>query len=328
MAASPAAQDPAMPPTRHAPPRTKALLILNRKARHGRTGAAGALDRLRAAGFELIEEPVGQPTVVPQIIRHNRDRVDVVIIGGGDGTLTMAVDGLVDAGLPLGVIPLGTANDLAHTLGLPTDPVAAAEVIAAGYLKPIDLGWVNGTHFFNVASVGLSSGITRKLDRRRKSRLGVLAYVIAAAQVGWHARPFAADIVTESETIRVRTAQVTVGNGRYYGGGLTVDETATIDDGVLQLVSLEIERWWQIIPLLPHLWRGTLSGSSHVRTLRGRQFEVRPLKKRKKIVMADGEVSGRAPAQFRIVPRALLVYVPTPGGRWGGGGEGGANAPI
>ena len=62
MAASPAAREPAMSPTRDPLTRTKALVILNRKARHGRTGAAGALDRLRAAGFELIEEPVGQPT--------------------------------------------------------------------------------------------------------------------------------------------------------------------------------------------------------------------------------------------------------------------------
>jgi YegS/Rv2252/BmrU family lipid kinase len=310
MAASPAAQ--AMTPARHPTGRTKALLILNRKARHGRTGAAAALDRLRAAGVELIEEPVRQPTELPQLIRHLRDRVNAVVIGGGDGTLTMAVDGLVDAGLPLGIIPLGTANDLAHTLGLPLDPVAAADVITAGHRTSIDLGWVNGTHFFNVASVGMSSAITRRLSRRAKSRWGVLAYLFAAARVAYHARPFSAEIVTASETFRVHTVQVTVGNGRYYGGGLTVDETATIDDGVFHLVSLEIERWWQIVPLLPGLRRGTLSGAPHVRTLRGGTFEVRPVKKRKHVVMADGEVAGRAPAHFRIVPRALSVYVPAP----------------
>lgn len=312
MAVSPATPDAATRPSRNGATHTKALLILNRQARHGRTGSGPALDRLRAAGFELIEEPVGHPTELPQLIRRHQGRVDSVIIGGGDGTLTMAVDGLVDVKLPLGVLPLGTANDLARTLGLPTDPVAAADVIAQGHLKQIDLGWVNGTHFFNVASVGLSSGITRRLDRGRKSRWGVLAYPLAAARVLYYARPFTADIVTGSGTVRVRTFQVTVGNGRYYGGGLTVDEASGIDDGVLHLFSLEAERWWQIIPLLPSLWRGTLKGSPHVRTMSGRAFEVRPVKKRTKHIIADGEIVGRAPAHFRIVPRALSVYVPAP----------------
>jgi diacylglycerol kinase (ATP) len=312
MAAAPAAQNATARPVRPGISRTRALLILNRHARHGRTGAAAAVDRLQAAGFELIEEAADQPTELPQLIRRYQDRVDAVVIGGGDGTLTMAVDGLVDARLPLGVLPLGTANDLARTLGLPTDPAAAADVIAGGHLKAVDLGWVNGTHFFNVAAVGLSAAITRHLDPRRKSRWGVLAYPITAARVLYHARPFTADLVTETETIRVRTVQVTVGNGRYYGGGLTIDEAAGIDDGVLHLLSLEVERWWQLIPLLPGLCRGTLRGAKHVRTLRGRAFEVRPLKKRKKAVTADGEVCGRAPARFRIVPGAISVYVPPP----------------
>ena len=144
--------------------------------------------------------------------------MDAVVIGGGDGTLTLAVDGLVDVKLPLGIIPLGTANDLARTLGLPTDPVAAADIIAGGHLKPIDLGWVNGTHFFNVASVGLSTGITRRLDRRR-GQVGRPGLPDRGRRVIYHARPFTADIVTGSGMIRVHTFQITVGNGRYQAAG-------------------------------------------------------------------------------------------------------------
>jgi diacylglycerol kinase (ATP) len=305
MSPTPTAAPPANTGTR-----TRALLILNRKAHGGRSDPAPALDRLRAAGIELVDDPVERPSELPAVIRRHQDRVDCVIIGGGDGTLTMAVDGIVDAKLPLGILPLGTANDLARTLGLPIDPVAAADVIIQGHRRPIDLGWVNGTHFFNVASVGLSTGITRRLTRRRKGRWGVFAYLFAAGQVVWHARPFAAEIVTPSETIQVRTVQITVGNGRHYGGGMTVDESARIDDGVLDLVSLEIERWWQIVPLLPALRRGTLTEARHVRTIRGREFEVRPAKKRKMKVMADGELASRAPAHFRLIPQALTVFVP------------------
>lgn len=294
--------------------RTRALLIVNRKARFGKSDVSSALDRLHGAGIDLYEERVEVPTQLAPLVRRYRDRADAVIIGGGDGTLTMAADGLLDAQLPLGILPLGTANDLARTLGLPTDPVAAADVIVAGHQRRIDLGWVNGTHFFNVATVGLGVGISRRLNRERKGRWGVLAYLFAAAQVVLRARPFAADIRTETETIRVRTAQVTVGNGRHFGGGMTVDAAATLDDGTLHLVSLEAERWWQLVALLPAMWRGTQWKERHIRNLSGREFEVSIVKKRRKKVTADGEVSSRTPALFRVVPRALSVFVPAPAG--------------
>ena len=197
--------------------RTRALLLVNRHSRRGKDDLSSVLARLRAAGLDLVEGSVERPSQLSEIIRHHRGRVDAVIVGGGDGTLTMAADGLVDSQLPLGILPLGTANDLARTLNLPLDPIAAAEVIAAGHRRRIDLGVVNGTHFFNVATVGLGVGVTRRLSRERKSRWGVLAYLFTAARVVLRARPFAADIRTETETIRVRTVQVTVGNGRHFG---------------------------------------------------------------------------------------------------------------
>lgn len=311
MATSPSPADQLDVPT----PRTRirALFLINRKARRGKGDLSATLDRLRQAGIDLVEEHVEVPSQLAQVIRQSRDRMDAIVIGGGDGTLTMAVDGLVDAQLPLGIIPLGTANDLARTLNLPLDPVAAADVIAAGRQRRIDLGWVNGTHFFNVATVGLGVGVTRRLNRELKSRWGVLAYLFAALQAVGRARPFAADIRTEAETIRVRTIQVMVANGRHFGGGMTVDQAAAIDDGALDLVSLEVERWWQLVGLLPAMWRGTRARNRHVRALRGREFEIVPVKNRKMRVTADGEVSGRTPALVRIVPHALSVFAPPAG---------------
>ena len=306
-----ASVDPGGPQSTTRATRTKALLLINRNARHGQSDARAALEVLARRGFDVLEEHVDQPRQMSRTIRRARGRVDAVIIGGGDGTLNMAADGLVDVQLPLGILPMGTANDLARTLGIPTHLAAAADVIARGHQKRIDLGWVNGRHFFNVATVGLGAAVTRRLSRERKSRWGSLAYLFAAAQVVVHARPFAAHIRAGGETLRVRTVQITIGNGRHYGGGMTVDATARIDDGMLDLISLEVEHWWQIVRLLPSLRRGTLSGAPHVRTLCGREFEVRTVKKRRRIrVTADGEISGRTPAHFRIVPQALAVFVP------------------
>ena len=94
------------------------------------------------------------------------------LVGGGDGSVNAALAGVMKASLPLGILPLGTANDLARTLGLPSDPVAAAGVILAGHTRRIDVGRVNEHLCLNVASLGLSVAITRGLTADLNQRLG------------------------------------------------------------------------------------------------------------------------------------------------------------
>src|SRR5262249_28277282 len=122
-------------------------------------------------------------------------------------------------------------------------------------------------------------------------------------------RPFAAEIRAGDRSWTVHTIQVAVGNGRHYGGGLTVDESAQIDDGLLHLYSLEVDHWWRGVLLLPALWRGTLGGTRYARVLTGPEFEVRPAK-RPRHVSTDGEIATRTPATFRVTPRALAVFAP------------------
>ncbi len=133
---------------------------------------------------------------------------------------------------------MGNANDLARTLRIPTDCAAACQVIVEGKRRPIDLGWVNGTHFFNVASMGLSVRIARRLTRDRKQRWGVLAYLGCAWEALHEQRPFWARVVCDGLATELHSMQITVGNGRHYGGGMTIVDDATIDDGRLDLYAL------------------------------------------------------------------------------------------
>lgn len=286
----------------------RALFLVNPHARHGEKQFYQAADLLRKLGLELIEEPTKNPRQLPELIRFYQDQVDLVIVGGGDGTLNAAIQGLVDTQLPLGILPLGTANDLARTLKIPPSLPAACEIIANGKVHRIDLGWVNGKYFFNVASLGLSVQITERLNKEAKRRWGVLAYAVTAIKVIWQARPFIAEIRLNGESMRVKTVQIAVGNGRHYGGGMTVAYDATIDDQRLDLYSLEIRHWWQIIGILPTLWRGPHTNETGVRTLSGMAIEVYTRKSR--AINTDGEIMTYTPAQFRVIPKILPVLVP------------------
>jgi diacylglycerol kinase (ATP) len=222
----------------------RALLLVNRHSRQGEKGLPQAISCLEQLGIELIEESTEHFHHLAEVIHQYKHQVDLVIVGGGDGTLNAAVDGLVETQLPLGILPLGTANDLARTLGIPTSLPEACKIIANGEIRRIDLGWVNGKYFFNVASLGLSVKITQKLTKEVKQRWGVLAYAATALQVIWESRPFSANINANGQSISVKTVQIAVGNGRYYGGGMAVVHDATIDDQSLDLYSLEIKHWW------------------------------------------------------------------------------------
>jgi len=286
----------------------RALLLINRHSRKGKENFAQTVDLLNHWDFEIISVPLKKVEDIPFLMEKYRSNIDLVIVGGGDGTLNAMVDVLVETQLPLGIIPLGTANDLARTLGIPNSIAEACRIIAEGNLKYIDLGWVNNKYFFNVASLGLSVKITQKLNKGLKRRLGILAYAWTALQVLSKTRPFTAMIGIDGQNIKVKTLQIAIGNGRYYGGGMPIAHDAQIDDQRLDLYSLEIEHWWQIFPLLWTLPRGQQGLLSWVRTLNGKEIQIQTRKPHS--INTDGEITSTTPAMFRVIPAVLGVYIP------------------
>jgi len=286
----------------------KALLLVNQHSRKGQKLLSQATRQLQSLGFELIVESTNHADELSDTIRRYKNQVELVIIGGGDGTLNCAIEGLIDTKLPFGILPMGTANDLARTLKIPTDLSAACQLIASGKVRLIDLGWVNGQHFFNVASLGLSVQITQRLTKDAKQRWGILAYAVTALQTIWESRPFRAEIKVNNQTFYVKTIQIAIGNGRYYGGGMTVAEDATIDDRRLDLYSLETQHWWEIIALLPAMRQGNHSSWPNVRAFHAQEIEINTSKRRR--INTDGEITTHTPAKFRVIPQALAVIAP------------------
>ena len=185
---------------------------------------------------------------------------------------------------------------------------AAADVIAAGNRRVIDVGSVNGHPFFNVASIGLSVDLARSLTPELKRRWGRAGYALAAMRVLARARRFSAWISEGGETTRVKSLQIAIGNGRHYGGGNVVEEDAAIDDGHLDLYSLEMTDVWKLALGLRTFRSGMHGAWTDVRTARGVEFEITTRTPRE--VNADGEIVTRTPARFRVHPGAVRVFAP------------------
>jgi len=289
----------------------RVLLLHNVKARQGAEALEPVRRSFEAAGFALTIEPFDNLPEIARDIGRLHEAADLIVVCGGDGSIASAAPAVIESGLPLGIIPAGTANDLARTLTIPIDFAAATDLIVQGHRRRIDVGMVNGHAFFNVASIGLSSELAQRLDPDIKKRFGRLGYAVAALRILAGARRFRARIVEKGSTTSVRTYQVAVGNGRLYGGGNVIEETAAIDDGALDLYSLEMRNLWKLALMLRAFRTGTHGAWKEVRTARCVEFDIET--RRPMPINTDGEIVSATPARFRVLPAAVTVFAPPDG---------------
>ena len=288
----------------------RALFIVNPHSRRGKEHSPEVRRRLEDLGLELVADGGEGQQDSSELIRRHRGEIDRVVVAGGDGTLNAVVQGMVGTGLPLAIIPLGTANNLARTLEIPLTMPEACEVAVLGSRRRIDLGRVNDRYFFTTASIGLSVQITEELTSKTKRRWGPLAYGVAAVRALTRSRAFHADIMWPGGSRHSRTVQIVVGNGRYYGSTLPVAADATIDDARLDLYSLEVRHWLEILALAPSLRRGLHGRKDSVEALRATEFKITTVVPRE--INVDGEICQMTPARCRVVAGALEVFAQAP----------------
>jgi YegS/Rv2252/BmrU family lipid kinase len=282
------------------------LVAINRQARNAGANLDPALEIL-GGGAELVVIDAGSGgDFVPQLRAALDGGVDRIVVGGGDGTINSALPLLLERRVPLGILPLGTANDLARSLDVPSDAVEAAKIIAAGHTRRIDVATVNDKPFLNAAGLGFSTTLHRALAPRTKRVLGPLAYPLGVLKHWRSHRPFTVDVEIEGIRRRHRTIQVTVANGRFYGGGATAHEGAAIDDGMLDVVLMQPRSLLRFVLKLPRLRQGRFEDAPAV-TYRAAELMLRT--GRAQAISTDGEESTATPARFRVLPRALEVFV-------------------
>ena len=289
-------------------------MIVNTRSRSGERTFFRALDRLQELGVSLgvtyaIRDPARLPETVQEILGSG---YGLLILGGGDGTVSSVVDFLANRDTVLGLLPLGTANDFARTLEIPQEIEDACLTIAEGKVVDVDLGLAGDNYYVNVASAGLGVEATRALSPWLKKSAGPLAYPVAAVRTFFRHEPFSARLTFpdgdhEPEGYR-RLLQVAVGNGRFYGGGMVVAPESGIDDRTLDVYAIELGRQRDLFGVARYLRSGDfirMDNVHHFRTSRVR-LETDP----ELPISIDGELVTTTPQNFSVVQDALNVLVP------------------
>jgi diacylglycerol kinase (ATP) len=217
----------------------RAALVVNTRSRRGLRLYQAASSQLQAAGFDLLGSfPVHRPAQLDASLTTALDlRPDLLIVGGGDGSISLAARHLAYRDIALGVLPLGTTNNFARTLGIPLNLARAVGVLTHGKVADVDLGQAGGTFFANLVSVGLSGHVAATVRHDLKRLLGRAAYpVTALARLPRH-HPFRATITTGGRHYTLHTHQLNIANGSFHAGRpITADASA--DDGLLLAYSL------------------------------------------------------------------------------------------
>jgi YegS/Rv2252/BmrU family lipid kinase len=282
------------------------VLIVNARARKGQRARDAARACLERDGHHVLVPEVRHGRDISRAIAEQRD-VDVVAVGGGDGTLVAAIAGVRALGVPLAILPLGTTNELARTLGIPFALEAACALVASGTARRIDAACVNDFWFFNEASIGLSTRVARLQTGAMKSRWGLFSMPIATLRAWRSLRPHHLIVESVHGRHEFRTVQMTIANS-YRFGGVVENPDAAIDDGQLDLYSIEIRSWRDVLPVLRAVARRNFPEARNVTTLRSPWFRVSG--RHRHHVAADGERATVIPAEFRVEPAALDVLVP------------------
>ena len=234
---------------------------------------------------------------------------DVVVAAGGDGTVNETINGLARSGLPLGLIPLGTANVLATEIGLRTDPASLARCVALGRPRPVTLGVANGRRFILMAGAGFDAHVVAGVSVPMKRRLGKGAYVLSTL------RQLLVFTFPSYEVLIDNTAQhaasVIVANGRYYGGRFVCAPDASLESATLRVCLFERSGRRATIGYALAMFTGRLPKLSSYRVIEARRIEIRG--RPGEPLQGDGDIIGELDVAIEVLPNALdLIYPPLP----------------
>ena len=305
-------------------PNTMTHLIINPSSGSGLR--RGALVEFRAAlqmqGRELVEYRTRRPADATRYAASIRDKADVVVSWGGDGTAREVASALAGSKVPLLVCPVGTENLLAKELRIPAHPQRLADIVAGGRTVDCDLGIVNGQDFLLIIGIGFDGEVVRRLATVRRGHITHLSYFWPIWRTFWEHDYPRLRIIADGEEIFDDFGMAFVGNISRYAVGLRICRHADYNDGMLDLVVFSCQE--QTALVLHAAWallrRHPLKGNVIYRQFRNAHIET----DRPTVSQTDGDVGPNCPLDISVHPGKLRLLVPSPriaSGLWPWRGE-------
>jgi diacylglycerol kinase (ATP) len=287
--------------------------ILNPRAGTAARRAYNALEEGCGAWREIEVKVTERRGHARELAREAVDRGDpILIVAGGDGTTNEAARATVGTETALAIVPVGSGNGLARSLGIPLRPMPALRALEAGVTRHMDVGHANGRLFLNISGAGFDAAVGVAFQERGAlgGRRGVLTYVALSLQMLFSHRSTPFLLECEGTRLEGRAFLVATANGRQYGGGAVVAPRARLDDGILNLIVIDEALPVEILLAAPRVFLGAIEGFRRYRHLQARSAVLsfrEPVE-----YHCDGEPEGSVDSlRIEIRPRALLVRVPT-----------------
>lgn len=276
--------------------------------RRGEEIARRAAERLRHAGHSTSTVQGADAAAARDQLKLAIDAgLDGVLVVGGDGALHAVLDHVADSDLVFGLIPAGTGNDTARSLGIPVkDPDAAVDLVIRGHLRTVDLARTDEAYVATVVASGFDSKVNERANDMTWPR-GNMRYHLGTIAELRAFKPLHYTLTLDGETIEREAMLVAVGNGPSYGGGIRICEGASMDDGLLDVVVINPLSKPKLLRVYPRLYKGT-----HVNIPEFERHRVREVTLSSPGIVAygDGERLGALPMTTTVSPGALKVFAP------------------
>ena len=254
----------------------------------------------------MLRRAAPSPGQVERLANQAEPGFEAIVAAGGDGTVSAVVNGLAGRALPLGVLPLGSANVLAREIRLPRAAEALAALVASGPVSEIWPGRISNRAFVIMASAGFDSEIVAAVSPGMKRRVGRLAFAWGFLVRFWHCR--ACELTIRADGVEHRAAAVIAAKGRYYAGPFVVAPSADLAEPMLELVLLGRSGRWAMLRYATALFLGRVPRLGDITIVRARQASVAA--NRALPVQADGEIVGELPVTLAVADRPLLLIRP------------------